>query len=124
MFMPLYYTLKTVFTKPFYYVLQIQSTMWKGRFPVYAVFLVNIQLSNSTSFCGAYYRQCWVKTLLHKMFFIFRLQTDEDREKNGSEEDDDEKPGKRVIGPRKKFHWDDTIRYDLTKAFTSNEIVR
>uniref|UniRef100_I3MKP3 Ubinuclein 2 n=1 Tax=Ictidomys tridecemlineatus TaxID=43179 RepID=I3MKP3_ICTTR len=39
-----------------------------------------------------------------------KLQTDEEREKNGSEEDDDEKPGKRVIGPRKKFHWDDTIR--------------
>uniref|UniRef100_A0A2K6MLZ6 Ubinuclein 2 n=1 Tax=Rhinopithecus bieti TaxID=61621 RepID=A0A2K6MLZ6_RHIBE len=39
-----------------------------------------------------------------------KLHTDEEREKNGSEEDDDEKPGKRVIGPRKKFHWDDTIR--------------
>ncbi|KAG8523325.1 Ubinuclein-2, partial [Galemys pyrenaicus] len=39
-----------------------------------------------------------------------KLQTDEEREKNASEEDDDEKPGKRVIGPRKKFHWDDTIR--------------
>nr|XP_035934214.1 ubinuclein-2 isoform X1 [Halichoerus grypus] len=39
-----------------------------------------------------------------------KLQTDEEREKNGSEEDDDEKPGKRVIGPRKKFHWNDTIR--------------
>ncbi|KAL1777778.1 ubinuclein-2 isoform X1 [Sigmodon hispidus] len=39
-----------------------------------------------------------------------KLQADEEREKNGSEDDDDEKPGKRVIGPRKKFHWDDTIR--------------
>nr|XP_020016028.1 ubinuclein-2 isoform X2 [Castor canadensis] len=39
-----------------------------------------------------------------------KLQTDEEREKNGSEEDDEERPGKRVIGPRKKFHWDDTIR--------------
>nr|XP_058153430.1 ubinuclein-2 isoform X3 [Dasypus novemcinctus] len=39
-----------------------------------------------------------------------KLQADEEREKNGSEEDDDEKPGKRVIGPRKKFHWNDTIR--------------
>ena len=90
--------------------LEIQSIVWKGRFPIYLVFWVNIQLSNSTSFSGMYYRQCWVKTLLYKMFFIFRLQTDEEREKNGSEEDDDEKPGKRVIGPRKKFHWDDTIR--------------
>jgi len=39
-----------------------------------------------------------------------RLQTEDEREKNGSEEDDDEKPGKRVVGPRKKFHWDDTVR--------------
>uniref|UniRef100_A0A8I6A379 Ubinuclein 2 n=1 Tax=Rattus norvegicus TaxID=10116 RepID=A0A8I6A379_RAT len=39
-----------------------------------------------------------------------KLQADEEREKNGSDDDDDEKPGKRVIGPRKKFHWDDTIR--------------
>uniref|UniRef100_A0A452FW31 Ubinuclein 2 n=1 Tax=Capra hircus TaxID=9925 RepID=A0A452FW31_CAPHI len=39
-----------------------------------------------------------------------KFHTDEEREKNGSEEDDEEKPGKRVIGPRKKFHWDDTIR--------------
>lgn len=45
-----------------------------------------------------------------KCYSSFRLQADEEREKNGSEDDDDEKPGKRVIGPRKKFHWDDTIR--------------
>lgn len=42
--------------------------------------------------------------------FKCRLQTEDEREKNGSEEDDDEKPGKRVVGPRKKFHWDDTVR--------------
>ncbi|XP_016373987.1 ubinuclein-2-like [Sinocyclocheilus rhinocerous] len=34
----------------------------------------------------------------------------EDGEKNGSEDDDEEKPGKRVIGPRKKFIWDDKLR--------------
>ncbi|XP_043400474.1 ubinuclein-2 isoform X4 [Chelonia mydas] len=39
-----------------------------------------------------------------------KLQAEDEREKNGSEEDDDEKPGKRIIGPRKKFHWDDTVR--------------
>ncbi|NWY43132.1 UBN2 protein, partial [Sylvia atricapilla] len=39
-----------------------------------------------------------------------KLQAEDEREKNGSEEDDDEKPGKRVVGPRKKFHWDDTVR--------------
>ncbi|KAJ4945203.1 hypothetical protein JOQ06_013738 [Pogonophryne albipinna] len=31
-------------------------------------------------------------------------------EKNGSEEEDEEKPGKRVMGPRKKFVWDDKLR--------------
>ncbi|KYO17456.1 ubinuclein-2 isoform A [Alligator mississippiensis] len=39
-----------------------------------------------------------------------KLLAEDEREKNGSEEDDDEKPGKRIVGPRKKFHWDDTVR--------------
>ncbi|XP_077195404.1 ubinuclein-2 isoform X2 [Paroedura picta] len=39
-----------------------------------------------------------------------KLQAEDERDKNGSEEEDDEKPGKRVAGPRKKFHWDDTVR--------------
>ncbi|XP_051568181.1 ubinuclein-2-like isoform X2 [Myxocyprinus asiaticus] len=34
----------------------------------------------------------------------------EEAEKNGSEDDDEEKPGKRVMGPRKKFIWDDKLR--------------
>ncbi|XP_030638022.1 ubinuclein-2a [Chanos chanos] len=34
----------------------------------------------------------------------------EEGEKNGSEEEDEEKPGKRVMGPRKKFLWDDKLR--------------
>ncbi|XP_019717296.1 ubinuclein-2a [Hippocampus comes] len=37
-------------------------------------------------------------------------QQSEEGEKNGSEEEDDEKPGKRVMGPRKKFVWDDKLR--------------
>ncbi|XP_053577312.1 ubinuclein-2 isoform X2 [Bombina bombina] len=37
-------------------------------------------------------------------------QVDEDKERNASEEDDEEKPGKRVMGPRKKFYWNDTVR--------------
>lgn len=37
-------------------------------------------------------------------------QQSEEGEKNGSEDDDDEKPGKRVMGPRKKFLWDDKLR--------------
>ncbi|XP_077413640.1 ubinuclein-2b isoform X2 [Vanacampus margaritifer] len=34
----------------------------------------------------------------------------EEGEKNASEDDDDEKPGKRVMGPRKKFAWDEKLR--------------
>ncbi|XP_058624583.1 ubinuclein-2b isoform X2 [Onychostoma macrolepis] len=37
-------------------------------------------------------------------------QHTEDCDRNGSEDDDDEKPGKRVMGPRKKFVWDDKLR--------------
>uniref|UniRef100_A0A8C5E804 Ubinuclein-2-like n=1 Tax=Gouania willdenowi TaxID=441366 RepID=A0A8C5E804_GOUWI len=37
-------------------------------------------------------------------------QQTEEGEKNGSEDDDDEKPGKRVMGPRKKFIWDEKLR--------------
>ncbi|KAM4635083.1 ubinuclein-2b isoform 2-T2 [Polymixia lowei] len=37
-------------------------------------------------------------------------QQSEEGEKNGSEEEDEEKPGKRVMGPRKKFVWDDKLR--------------
>ncbi len=41
---------------------------------------------------------------------LFRRQQMEDVDRNGSEDDDDEKPGKRVMGPRKKFMWDDKLR--------------
>uniref|UniRef100_A0A673Z4Z4 Ubinuclein 2b n=1 Tax=Salmo trutta TaxID=8032 RepID=A0A673Z4Z4_SALTR len=37
-------------------------------------------------------------------------QHSEGGEKNGSEEEDEEKPGKRVMGPRKKFVWDEKLR--------------
>ncbi|XP_074486663.1 ubinuclein-2a isoform X2 [Sebastes fasciatus] len=37
-------------------------------------------------------------------------QQSEEGDKNGSEEEDEEKPGKRVMGPRKKFVWDDKLR--------------
>ncbi|XP_076866281.1 ubinuclein-2b isoform X2 [Brachyhypopomus gauderio] len=40
---------------------------------------------------------------------VAKLQSEE-VEKNGSEEEDEEKPGKRVMGPRKKFVWDDKLR--------------
>ncbi|XP_062853401.1 ubinuclein-2a isoform X2 [Trichomycterus rosablanca] len=34
----------------------------------------------------------------------------EDGEQNGSEDEDEEKPGRRPVGPRKKFIWDDKLR--------------
>ncbi|XP_047670154.1 ubinuclein-2a isoform X2 [Tachysurus fulvidraco] len=34
----------------------------------------------------------------------------EDGERNVSEDEEEEKPGKRVVGPRKKFIWDDKLR--------------
>ncbi|XP_018114227.1 ubinuclein-2 isoform X2 [Xenopus laevis] len=37
-------------------------------------------------------------------------QAEDDKDRNPSEEDDEEKPGKRVMGPRKKFCWDDALR--------------
>ncbi|XP_040216923.1 ubinuclein-2 isoform X3 [Rana temporaria] len=37
-------------------------------------------------------------------------QCDDERDRNPSEEEDEEKPGKRVMGPRKKFYWDETLR--------------
>ncbi|XP_056379753.1 ubinuclein-2 isoform X2 [Hyla sarda] len=37
-------------------------------------------------------------------------QAGDDGDRNPSEEEDEEKPGKRVMGPRKKFFWDDTLR--------------
>uniref|UniRef100_A0A670XWD3 Ubinuclein 2 n=1 Tax=Pseudonaja textilis TaxID=8673 RepID=A0A670XWD3_PSETE len=39
-----------------------------------------------------------------------KMQAEDERDKNGSEEEDDEKPGKRIAGPRKKFHWDEAVR--------------
>lgn len=44
---------------------------------------------------------------------VYYRQQIEDGEKNGSEDDDEEKPGKRVMGPRKKFIWDDKLRFGL-----------
>uniref|UniRef100_A0A8C4ZJ18 Ubinuclein 2a n=1 Tax=Gadus morhua TaxID=8049 RepID=A0A8C4ZJ18_GADMO len=37
-------------------------------------------------------------------------QQSEEVERNGSEDEDEEKPGKRVMGPRKKFIWEDKLR--------------
>ncbi|KAF5889500.1 ubinuclein-2-like isoform X1, partial [Clarias magur] len=38
------------------------------------------------------------------------IQQLDDGERNGSEDEEEEKPGKRVMGPRKKFIWDDKLR--------------
>ncbi|CAG10784.1 unnamed protein product, partial [Tetraodon nigroviridis] len=37
-------------------------------------------------------------------------QQSEEGDRNGSEDEDEEKPGKRVMGPRKKFVWDEKLR--------------
>lgn len=47
---------------------------------------------------------------------MYYRQQIEDGEKNGSEDDDEEKPGKRVMGPRKKFIWDDKLRFGLLQV--------
>ncbi|XP_075870473.1 ubinuclein-2a isoform X2 [Nelusetta ayraudi] len=41
---------------------------------------------------------------------VAKQQQSEEGDKNGSEEEDEEKPGKRIMGPRKKFVWDDKLR--------------
>ncbi|XP_043929949.1 ubinuclein-2 isoform X2 [Protopterus annectens] len=46
----------------------------------------------------------------HSQARFAKMQAGEDKEKNGSEEEDDEKPGKRIVGPRKKFRWDENAR--------------
>lgn len=50
------------------------------------------------------------------------MQAEDERDKNGSEEEDDEKPGKRIAGPRKKFYWDETVRYDTVLFDTPLEV--
>lgn len=42
--------------------------------------------------------------------FWLKRQQSEEGDKNGSEDEDEDKPGKRVMGPRKKFVWDDKLR--------------
>ncbi|XP_043535892.1 ubinuclein-2-like isoform X3 [Chiloscyllium plagiosum] len=46
----------------------------------------------------------------HTQARFAKMASEEDRDKNGSEEDDDDKPGRRVMGPRKKFLWNDYVR--------------
>jgi len=52
---------------------------------------------------------------------VCHRQQIEDGEKNGSEDDDEEKPGKRVMGPRKKFIWDEKLRFRLLQVKKNNE---
>lgn len=53
----------------------------------------------------------WFENFLIALYIcdICRQQSGEG-ERNGSEDDDEEKPGKRMIGPRKKFAWDEKLR--------------
>lgn len=50
-------------------------------------------------------------------FSCFQRQQSEEGDKNGSEDEDEEKPGKRVMGPRKKFVWDDKLRWRAQTEF-------
>uniref|UniRef100_A0A8C2BSF4 Ubinuclein 2b n=1 Tax=Cyprinus carpio TaxID=7962 RepID=A0A8C2BSF4_CYPCA len=50
-------------------------------------------------------------------------QQTEDGDRNGSEDDDDEKPGKRVMGPRKKFMWDDKLRCSLSEILVKKRML-
>uniref|UniRef100_UPI00398F098A ubinuclein-2-like isoform X2 n=1 Tax=Pristiophorus japonicus TaxID=55135 RepID=UPI00398F098A len=46
----------------------------------------------------------------HTQARFAKMASEEDRDRNGSEEEDDDKPGRRVMGPRKKFLWNDYVR--------------
>ena len=48
--------------------------------------------------------------MVRHVYYCVHRQQSEEGEKNGSEDVDEEKPGKRVMGPRKKFVWDDKLR--------------
>ncbi|XP_078286660.1 ubinuclein-2-like isoform X2 [Rhinoraja longicauda] len=52
----------------------------------------------------------------HTQARFAKMASEEDRDKNGSEEEDDDKPGKRVMGPRKKFLWNDYVRILLKES--------
>lgn len=57
-------------------------------------------------------RQC----LPHYLCLHFRmLEEEKDKEQRdrvcSDDDDDEEKGGKRVVGPRKKFQWNDEIRF-------------
>eukprot|EP00062_Callorhinchus_milii_P023689 gi/632982836/ref/XP_007908352.1/ PREDICTED: ubinuclein-2 [Callorhinchus milii] len=46
----------------------------------------------------------------HTQARFAKTVSEEERDKNGSEDEDEEKPGRRVTGPRKKFAWNDHVR--------------
>ncbi|XP_072348148.1 ubinuclein-2-like isoform X2 [Scyliorhinus torazame] len=46
----------------------------------------------------------------HTQARFAKMASEEDRDRNCSDEDDDDKPGRRVMGPRKKFIWNDHVR--------------
>ncbi|GCB75708.1 hypothetical protein scyTo_0020389, partial [Scyliorhinus torazame] len=45
----------------------------------------------------------------HTQARFAKMASEEDRDRNCSDEDDDDKPGRRVMGPRKKFIWNDHV---------------
>ncbi|XP_038639400.1 ubinuclein-2-like isoform X2 [Scyliorhinus canicula] len=52
----------------------------------------------------------------HTQARFAKMASEEDRDRNCSDEDDDDKPGRRVMGPRKKFIWNDHVRMLLKES--------
>lgn len=52
------------------------------------------------------------------------LEEEKDKEQRdrvcSDEEDDEEKGGKRIMGPRKKFQWNDEIRFGQIESLTES----
>lgn len=51
------------------------------------------------------------------MFYVFfvcvlRLEAEKEKVIDGSDEEEEERSGKRVFGPRKRFRWNEEIRSD------------
>lgn len=57
-----------------------------------------------------FYSLMYVNVCVSVCVSVSCRQQSEEGDRNGSEEEDEEKPGKRVMGPRKKFVWDDKLR--------------
>lgn len=69
---------------------------------------------------------CLIPIKYKKMVWlgVLRLEADkkEQRVADGSDEEEEERSGKRVFGPRKRFRWNEEIRLGLLKYFMNKSI--